>query len=92
MFNNVICCVGYIYFHWLMSASIASNAWRHYSLKGDAMLMGRGVKNIVYEAKKSVLFEKVLITINCYNPIRKERKKEILIKKNYSNVKALIVN
>lgn len=43
------------------------------------------------EAKKSVLFEKVLITTNCHNPIRKERKNEILIKK-LSNVKALIVS
>lgn len=33
------------------------------------------------EAKKSVLFEKVLITTNCHNPIRKEKKNEILIKK-----------
>lgn len=48
------------------------------------------MKNIVYEARKSVLFEKVLITSR-YNPIGKGRKqKRDINKKNYSSVKALI--
>lgn len=50
------------------------------------------MKNIVYEARKSVLFEKVLITSR-YNPIGKGRKqKRDINKKNYSNVKALSVD